>query len=89
LAFLSRPGRDWRLGISHWGYDREADALYIPLLDEEFVCPIVRFTDDVALDFAAGEKLVGIEVPGASELFAKPDAPVVELKDLMSRVLSG
>ena len=40
-------------------YDREADALYIRLLDGEFQCRVVRLTDDISLDFAAGEKLIG------------------------------
>jgi uncharacterized protein YuzE len=51
-------------------YDREADALYIRLLAGEFQCRVVRLTDDIALDFAEGERLVGIEVLGASRLFA-------------------
>ena len=50
-------------------YDKEADALYIRLLEGQYQCRIVRLTDDIALDFAAGEKLVGIEVLGASRLF--------------------
>jgi len=70
-------------------YDKEADALYIRLLEGKFECRVVRLTDDIALDFAAGEKLVGIEVLGASRLFEKPEAPVVELKDLLPRVTSA
>lgn len=68
-------------------YDREADALYIRLLEGKFDCRNVRLTDDIALDFAAGEKLVGIEVLGASRLFEKPEAPAVDLKDLLPRVV--
>ena len=45
-----------------------------------------RLTDDLALDFTVGEKLVGIEVVGASRLFEKPEAPVIDLKDLQARV---
>jgi hypothetical protein len=40
-------------------------------------------TEDIALDFAQGERLVGIEVLGASRLFETPDKPVVVLKDLL------
>ena len=69
-------------------YDKEADALYIRLLEGEQECRAVRLTDDVALDFAARERLVGIEVLGASRLFEKPDAPAVDLKDLLPRVVS-
>ena len=47
-------------------YDKEADAWYIRLLEGDFQCRTVRVTDDIALDFAAGERLVGIEVLGAT-----------------------
>jgi uncharacterized protein YuzE len=69
-------------------YDKEADALYIRLLEGEYECRVVRLTDDISLDFAAGEKLVGIEVLTASRLFTKKDAPTIELKDLQPFVLS-
>ncbi len=70
-------------------YDKEADALYIRLLEGQYQCRIVRLTDDIALDFAAGEKLVGIEVLGASRLFEEPETPEIELKDLLPRVDRG
>lgn len=66
-------------------YDKEADALYIRLLEGEYQCPVVHLTNDVALDFAAGEQLVGIEVLGASRLFEKLEKPMVELKALLAR----
>ena len=66
-------------------YDRQADALYIRLLDGEFECRAVRLTPDVALDFAGDERLVGIEVLGASRLFDTPNAPVVDLINLAGR----
>ena len=66
-------------------YDREADALYIRLLEGDHQCRVVRLTDDIALDFATGERLVGIEVLGARRLFPHPDAPEVELKDLLAK----
>lgn len=68
-------------------YDKEADALYIRLLEGPYQCRVVRLTDDIALDFAAGEQLVGIEVLGASRLFENPAAPTIELKDLLSKVV--
>lgn len=68
-------------------YDRQADAMYIRLLEGDRQCRVVRLTEDIALDFSEGEKLVGIEVLGASRLFKKPDAPVIELKDLLSRIV--
>jgi uncharacterized protein YuzE len=67
-------------------YDKEADALYIRLLEGHLQCRVVRVTDDISLDFAAGEQLVGIEVLGASHLFKDPEAPLVELKHLMPQV---
>jgi uncharacterized protein YuzE len=70
-------------------YDREADALYIRLLPGEHQCRVVRLTDDIALDFAAGEKLVGIEVLGASRLFKSPENPEVELRNLLPLVAAA
>ena len=70
-------------------YDKDVDAMYIRLLEGEHQCRVVRLTDDIALDFASGEQLVGIEVLGASRLFEKPDSPVVELKDLIPKVASA
>lgn len=70
-------------------YDRESDALYIRLLDGEYECRVVRLTDDIALDFAAGEKLVGIEVLDASRLFKEPGLPAIEIKDLVPQVSAG
>jgi uncharacterized protein YuzE len=67
-------------------YDRDADALYIKLLEGDFQCRTVRVTNDIALDFAAGEQLVGIEVLGASHLFKNPEAPLVELRHLIPQV---
>ncbi len=67
-------------------YDKEADALYIKLLAGEHQCRVVRLTDDIALDFAVGEKLVGIELLGASRLFARPESPEVELRHVLPMV---
>ena len=70
-------------------YDKEADALYISLLPDEHECRVVRLTEDIALDFAAGEKLVGIEVIGASRLFDQPETPSIDLKDLLPRIVTA
>jgi uncharacterized protein YuzE len=70
-------------------YDGEADALYIRLLEGEYQCRVVRLTDDIALDFAAGEQLVGIEVLGASRLFEKPEEPAIDLKNLLPHVVAA
>ena len=68
-------------------YDKDADAMYIRLQEGNFQCRNVRLTDEIALDFAAGEKLVGLEVLGASRLFEEPETPVIELKDLIPKVI--
>lgn len=73
-------------------YDKEADALYIRLLEGEHQCRVVRLTDDIALDFTNGEKgesLVGIEVLGESRLFETPGEPAVELKDILPKAASA
>ena len=70
-------------------YDKEVDAMYIRLLEGEYQCRVVHLTDDIALDFAAGEKRVGIEILGASRLFEKPGEPIVELEDLIPKVASA
>ncbi len=69
-------------------YDKQADALYIRFLDGNHECRVVRLTDDVSLDFAPDERLVGLEVLGASRLFARPDVPEVELGNLGARQVS-
>lgn len=53
-------------------YDKEADALYIRLVEGEYQCRVDRPTDDIALDIAANEKLVGIEILGVSRLVDEP-----------------
>lgn len=63
--------------------------MYIRLQDGDFQCRNVRLTDEISLDFAAGEKLVGIEVLDASRLFEKPESPVIELKDLIPKVIAA
>jgi uncharacterized protein YuzE len=69
-------------------YDREADALYIRLIEGPYQSRVVRLTDDIALDFGEGESLVGIEVLGAGRLFERPEAAEIELADLIPRVVS-
>ena len=69
-------------------YDKAADAMYIRLLEGQHECRVVRLTDDIALDFAPGERLVGIEILGASRVFDSPERPSVELSDLLPVVLA-
>ena len=64
-------------------FDKEADALYIRLTEGDHKCRVVQLTDDIALDFASGERLVGIEVLGASQLFKNPESPEIELQSIL------
>lgn len=63
-------------------YDSEADAISIRLREGKFECRTVRMTDDIALDFSPGERLVAIEVLGASQLGVTPEHPEVILEHL-------
>jgi len=69
-------------------YDKVADALYIRLLDGDYECRVVQLTDNITLDFVGDQQLVGIEVLGASQLFDKPDAPEIELQDLLPKMVT-
>ena len=69
--------------------DKEADAMYIRLLAGDCQCRTVRLADDIALDFARGEKLVGIEILSASRLFERPESPSIELKDFVPELARG
>jgi uncharacterized protein YuzE len=68
-------------------YDREADALYIRILKGQHECRVVRVTVDVALDFTAGEQLVGIEVLGASRFFEGAVPEAVSVEDITRRAI--
>ncbi len=70
-------------------YDKAADALYFRLLEGDYQCRVVRLNDDIALDFTAGEKLVGIEILHASQLFEQPESPVIALQDLIPRMVAA
>lgn len=70
-------------------YDKEADALYIRLLEGERQCKVVRLNEDISLDLGPGEQLVGVEVLGASRLFKTPEQPEIELQDLLGKVIAA
>ncbi len=63
-------------------YDSEADALYIKLVEGEHEVRTVNLTDEITLDFAIGEVLVGIEILDAKEVIGKGDLPKVVLENL-------
>ena len=70
-------------------YDPQADALYISLREPVPECHAVRLTDDVAVDYAADEDVVGVEVLNARRLLGGSGTPVVELHNLIGRVRPG
>ena len=49
-------------------YDPEVDALTIRLIEEQVECEVIRLSDQIALDFGPGDRLVAIEILDASEL---------------------
>jgi len=63
-------------------YDPEADALYIKLVEGDHEVRTINLTDEIALDFASGEVLVGIEILDAKEVIGKGDLPKVVLENL-------
>ena len=48
-------------------YDPEVDALYIRFVDEPAQVATQRLTEDVAVNYAADGRVVGVEVLDASE----------------------
>ena len=63
-------------------YDTGTDALYIYLLEGEEQCKTVRLTEEIALDFAKGEKLIGIEILDVKDLLGKGELPKVVVENL-------
>jgi uncharacterized protein YuzE len=63
-------------------YDKETDALYIYLVEGEQQSKTVRLTDEIALDFAKGEQLIGIEILDAREVVGKGALPRVVVENL-------
>jgi uncharacterized protein YuzE len=56
-------------------YDGEVDALYIRLVDTPQECRTVRLSEEVALNFGPGEKLLGIEVLDAKQVLGAGQLP--------------
>ena len=70
-------------------FDPEADALYISLREPAPERRVVRLTDDVAVDYAADDEVVGVEVLNARSLLGGRGTPVVELQNLVGRAADG
>jgi uncharacterized protein YuzE len=62
-------------------YDAEIDALYVRLVDGPQECRTVRLNEEIALNIAPGEILVGIEVLDAKEVL-QGKIPSVELENV-------
>jgi hypothetical protein len=80
------------LAVYLYGFALDASDLQPPKLLQhrgEYECRVVRLTDDIALDFVSGEKLVGIEVLEVSRLFKETGGPVIEIKDLLPQVIAA
>ncbi len=63
-------------------YDSEVDAMYVQLVEGDQQCRTVRLSDDIALDFGAGEVLVGIEILDAKRVLGKGKLPKLVLDNI-------
>lgn len=63
-------------------YDREVDALYIRLLEGERQCRCIRITEDISLNLAEDESLVGIEILDAKRNVGNGQSPGVVLENV-------
>jgi len=65
-------------------YDQEVDAAYISFKKGPMEVTTIRLTEDIAIDLAPNEEIVGIEVLDASEHFGfKKEKPAIELENIM------
>jgi uncharacterized protein YuzE len=65
-------------------YDPDVDAMYIKLIDGEHQCRTVCLTEDIILDFAPGEVLVGIEILDARKILGGGKLPRVILDNIVA-----
>jgi uncharacterized protein YuzE len=70
-------------------YDKLADALYFRFGERVGQCRVVRLTLDVAVDTAADEIVVGLEILGASRHFERAAEPEIELEGLVGKPATG
>ncbi len=66
-------------------YDPEIDAMYIRLIEGEYECRTVQLTDEIALNLAEGELLVGIEILDAKETLGSGSIPEIVFENLSVR----
>jgi len=63
-------------------YDPEADALYISLIDKLYQVKTIHLSENIALDFAKGEKLVGIEILDVKKVLGRGNLPKIILDNI-------
>ena len=63
-------------------YDDDVDALHIRLLEGDHQCRCVRITDEISLNLAQDETLVGIEILDAKRILGEGEIPGVILENL-------
>ncbi|WP_055073840.1 DUF2283 domain-containing protein [Pseudanabaena sp. 'Roaring Creek'] len=63
-------------------YDQETDALYIRLVEGHHECRTLRLSEEIALNIAAGEVLIGIEILDAKEILGAGQLPQVVLENI-------
>ncbi|MFH0800591.1 MAG: DUF2283 domain-containing protein [Pseudomonadota bacterium] len=64
-------------------YDPSVDAAYIRFEEGKFEVTTQRLSEDIAVNYSADGRIVGIEILSASEhLFKNKKEPVVELENL-------
>lgn len=63
-------------------YDEDVDAMYIYLIEGNHQVRTVCLNEDVALDFDARERLVGIEILDAKRVIGKGKLPRVLIDSL-------
>ena len=68
-------------------YDSEVDALYIRLLDGEHQCRTIHLSDEIALNIAPGERLVGIEVLDAKQVLGGGVLPPLVLENMQVKAV--
>ena len=63
-------------------YNAEADALYIELIQDAGQVRSVMLSDTIALDFAKGEVLAGIEILDAKDSIGNGTLPPIILQNV-------
>ncbi len=65
-------------------YDPGVDALYIRLMDEPMECEVIRLNEQVAVNIGPNEKVVGIEVLDASQLWGGLKEGKIKLENVIA-----